>query len=55
MPTGEDLTHTARLRWPGPADTSRLVLRVGDGVVDGPLEHFLTARWGLHVAHLGRT
>jgi uncharacterized protein YqjF (DUF2071 family) len=23
--------------------------------VDGPLERFLTARWGLHVARLGRT
>ena len=21
----------------------------------GPLEHFLTARWGLHTHHLGRT
>jgi uncharacterized protein YqjF (DUF2071 family) len=25
------------------------------GPVDGPLERFLTARWGLHVRHLGRT
>jgi len=52
---GPDRTYTARLRWPGPTATSRLVVRVGDAVVDGPLEQFLTARWGLHVAHLGRT
>jgi len=28
---------------------------VGEAIPSGPLERFLTARWGLHVAHLGRT
>lgn len=27
----------------------------GGAAIDGPLEAFLTARWGLHVRHLGRT
>jgi len=27
----------------------------GDEVLDGPLEQFLTARWGLHVKRFGRT
>ena len=42
---------------PPPRDRrrSRLVVRAGDAMVGGPLEHFLTARWGLHVRHLGRT
>lgn len=52
---GPDRTYTARLRWPGTSARSRLVVRLGGTVLDGPLERFLTARWGLHVAHLGRT
>ena len=32
---------------------SHLRLRVGDPLVPGELEHFLTARWGLHERHLG--
>jgi len=47
--------YTARLRRPGAAATSRIALRPGAPVEPGELEHFLTARWGLHVAHLGRT
>ena len=31
------------------------LVRAGAQAPDGPLERFLTARWGLHVAHLGRT
>lgn len=48
-------TYTARLRRPGVTATSRVRVRPGQTVLDGPLEAFLTARWGLHVAHLGRT
>jgi uncharacterized protein YqjF (DUF2071 family) len=47
--------YTARLRRPATAATSRIALRPGAPVEPGELEHFLTARWGLHVAHLGRT
>lgn len=47
--------YTARLRWPGVRAASHVVLRPGGPADAGDLEHFLTARWGLHVAHLGRT
>lgn len=52
-----DGTHhyRARLRWPGVRAHSRIGLRPGVPAPDGELERFLTARWGLHVAHLGRT
>ena len=32
---------------------SRVRLRVGEPIASGPLEEFLTARWGLHERHLG--
>ena len=53
--SGSEHGYAARLRRPGPGVRSRIVVRVGDEVLDGELERFLTARWGLHVAHLGRT
>jgi uncharacterized protein len=46
-------TYTAALRRGGAR--SRIVLEAGDPIPAGPLERFLTARWGLHTAHLGRT
>ncbi|MDG4818892.1 DUF2071 domain-containing protein [Micromonospora sp. WMMD956] len=54
---GDTLTYRCRRRWPGPAGAaSRLVVRVGDPIADPtPLEHFLTARWGLHTRAYGRT
>ncbi len=52
---GDERRYVTRLRRRGRPVTSRVALRVGGPVVDGPLERFLTARWGLHVAHLGRT
>lgn len=48
-------TYTAALRWPGVRARSRVIVRPGEEVLDGELESFLTARWRLHVAHLGRT
>ena len=41
-------------RWPRPGARLQLVLRVGERL-DRPsdLEHFLTARWGLHTAWYG--
>ena len=35
--------------------TSRIVVRPGEPVGCGPLEQFLTARWGLHTSSRGRT
>lgn len=53
------VTYTShRRRWPaapappgavgGAGATSRLGVRVGARIAPGPLEHFVTARWGLH-------
>ena len=52
---GDVRRYAARLRWPGVSAASRVSVRVGGPATVGPLEEFLTARWGLHVAHLGRT
>ncbi|MFL1428710.1 MULTISPECIES: YqjF family protein [unclassified Nocardiopsis] len=44
-----------RRRAPGGA-RGRWAVRAGEPLEHpGPLEHFLTARWGLHTRHLGRT
>ncbi|WP_341720093.1 DUF2071 domain-containing protein [Micromonospora sp. FIMYZ51] len=54
---GDRLRYHCRRRWPGPAGTtSRIEVRVGEPIADpSPLEHFLTARWGLHTRLFGRT
>jgi uncharacterized protein len=52
---GELRTYAASLLRPGPPVRSRVSVRPTGPAIDGPLERFLTARWGLHVAHLGRT
>lgn len=48
--SGDELAYTCRRRWPGPRGaSSRMRVRVGPALGSvGPLEHFLTARWGLH-------
>ncbi|WP_343961349.1 DUF2071 domain-containing protein, partial [Pseudonocardia alaniniphila] len=51
---GDIRGYATRTQWQGTA-RSRIVVRAGAEAVDGPLERFLTARWGLHVAHLGCT
>ncbi|MHA6631211.1 YqjF family protein [Pseudonocardia sichuanensis] len=48
-------TYTARLRRPGVQARSRVVVRPREEILDGPLESFLTSRWGLHTTRLGRT
>jgi uncharacterized protein YqjF (DUF2071 family) len=50
---GAQRCYTAQVR--GTSVSSRVVIRVGGPAPDGPLERFLTARWGLHVARAGRT
>jgi uncharacterized protein len=47
---GDRLTYSCRRRWPGPPGArSAITLRVGDRLTEpDELDHFLTARWGLH-------
>ncbi len=52
---GDRVTYEARLRRLGPRPASRVVVRVGPPREATPLDDFLTARWGAHVRHLGRT
>jgi uncharacterized protein YqjF (DUF2071 family) len=52
---GDLHTYRSVLRWPGTTASSTIATRVGEQLEPGPLEHFLTARWGLHVARAGRT
>lgn len=54
---GDRLTYRCRRRWPGPAGTtSRMEVRVGERITDPtPVDHFLTARWGLHTRAYGHT
>lgn len=55
--SGDQITYTCSRRWPGPRGArSRIAVSVGEPIEAGPLEHFLTARWGLHLAdRRGRT
>lgn len=53
---GDRIAYTCRRRWPGPRGaTSRVLVDVGSPITAGPLEQFLTARWGLHNTGLGGT
>lgn len=47
--------YATRVQWRGVRAESRIGLRPGPPAPVGPLEEFLTARWGIHVAHLGTT
>jgi len=51
---GDVVSYASRRRWPRPGARLRLTIRVGERL-DRPsdLEHFLTARWGLHTAWYG--
>jgi uncharacterized protein YqjF (DUF2071 family) len=53
---GNTLTYASIRRWPGPRSArSRLTVRVGEPIAEpSALEHFLTARWGLHATWYGR-
>lgn len=52
---GDVRAYTTRLRGTQRPIRSRVSVRPVGPAIDGPLEQFLTARWGLHVARLGRT
>lgn len=48
-------TYDARLRWPGARGATHLAVRPGARREPTALDHFLSARWGLHTSVLGRT
>ncbi len=48
-------SYDARLRRPGDRPSSQVTVRVGPPRASTELDHFLTARWGLHVRWWGRT
>ncbi|MEU4693805.1 DUF2071 domain-containing protein [Actinoplanes sp. NPDC023714] len=54
---GDVLTYTSRRRWPPPRNAeNRMSVRVGRPIAEpSPLEHFVTARWGLHTRAWGRS
>ncbi|MGN6521803.1 MAG: YqjF family protein [Actinomycetes bacterium] len=54
---GDAVEYTTARRWPAPRGTGgRIVVRPEEVVADpDPEAVFLSARWGLHVEHLGRT
>lgn len=54
---GDTVTYASSRRWPGPRGArARLRLRIGARLAEPTeLEHFLTARWGMHNAFLGRS
>ncbi|MEO3977832.1 DUF2071 domain-containing protein [Streptomyces sp. CAU 1734] len=52
---GDSLVYTSSRRWPGPRGAGgRITIRKGERVGEPTeLEHFLTARWGMHNAFPG--
>lgn len=55
--TGGRIEYETSRRWPGPRGAGgRIVVEPGPPIPrPDPLAEFLTARWGLHVRHAGRT
>jgi uncharacterized protein len=53
---GDTISYTSSRRWPGPRGAhSRITASIGERIAQPTeLEHFLTARWGLHYAPFGR-
>lgn len=53
---GDVLSYESRRRWPGPRGAhSRISVRIGEPIEEPTeLEHFVTARWGLHNDWFGR-
>ncbi|MEU6284264.1 DUF2071 domain-containing protein [Streptomyces sp. NPDC047028] len=53
---GDTLTYTSRRRLPGPRGAySSITVRAGEPVAEpSELEHFVTARWGMHSTMFGR-
>lgn len=53
---GGTITYTSTRRWPGPRGAHcRMTVRTGERVEEpSELEHFLTARWGMHNTFFNR-
>jgi len=49
--------YTSRRRWPGPRTaTNAMAVRIGEPIATPTaIDHFVTARWGLHTRAWGRT
>ena len=52
---GDRRAYASTLRWRGVSASRFVEVRVGDPLTCGPLEHYLTARWGVHIVRAGRT
>ncbi|MEU6059419.1 DUF2071 domain-containing protein [Streptomyces sp. NPDC047097] len=54
---GDTVSYRTARRWPGPRGArSRMAVRVREPIEEPtPLEHFLTARWGMHNTFFGRS
>lgn len=54
--SGDTVTYASARRWPAPRGVhSRITVRRGEQLAEPTeLEHFLTARWGMHSAFFGR-
>jgi uncharacterized protein YqjF (DUF2071 family) len=52
---GDRRTYTSTLRWRGVTASNSVEVRVAAPLTCGPLEHYLTARWGAHTVRAGRT
>lgn len=54
--SGDVMYYRSTRRWPGPRGAqSRLAVRIGEEVAEpSELEHFITARWGLHNDWFGK-
>jgi uncharacterized protein YqjF (DUF2071 family) len=52
---GDSRAYTSTLRRRGVNASSFVEVKVGDPLTSGPLEDYLTARWGLHVVRGGST
>ena len=52
--SGDEVGYTSTRRAPG-RPRNQMRVRVGSRIDPSPLEHFLTARWGLHERTYGRT
>ncbi len=53
--SGDVHSYDARLRYPGRAAASHIVIRAGAKRQSTELDDFLSARWGLHVRWWGKT
>ncbi|WP_119286948.1 DUF2071 domain-containing protein [Streptomyces sp. YIM 130001] len=53
----DTVTYSSHRRWPGPRGAhSEISVRPGERIEEpSALEHFLTARWGMHNAFFGRS